>query len=164
MRKYIHILIFVYFSLIFAQENASEIKIFDYKVSSQNYVTDEKGNVLMYVNVWGTVGTPGRLLVYEGIDLATLLSIVGGPVEGANMRKVRLYREIPDDNNNISYVINLESFIKTGDRSEFLKIKPNDTVVIPSTLRGAFLNQVGTLNTIFSLLNLYLAMDSRLKN
>ena len=150
--------------MIFAQEKVSDTKIFDYKVSSQNYLTDEKGNVLMYVNVWGTVGTPGRFLVYEGIDLATLLSIVGGPVGGANMSRVRLYREIPDENDNISYVINLESFIKTGDRSEFIKIKPNDTVVIPSTFKGTFLKQVGTFNTMFSLLNLYFSIESKFNN
>ena len=133
----------------------------DFQISSQNYLTDQKGNVLMYVNIWGTVQNPGRQLVYEGIDLATLLSIVGGPMQGANMKKVRLYREIPDLNQKLTYVIDLESFISTGDRSEFIKIKPNDTILIPQKFSSYVLNQIGTVNTLFSLLNLYFAIESR---
>jgi len=133
----------------------------DFQISSQNYLTDQKGNVLMYVNIWGTVKNPGRQLVYEGIDLATLLSIVGGPMQGANMKKVRLYREIPDLNQKLTYLIDLESFISTGDRSEFIKIKPNDTILIPQKFSSYVLNQIGTVNTLFSLLNLYFAIESR---
>ena len=115
----------------------------------------------MHVNIWGTVKNPGRQLVYEGIDLATLLSIVGGPMQGANMRRVRLYREIPDEDQKLIYIIDLESFINTGDRSEFIKIKPNDTILIPQKLSSYVLNQIGTVNTVFSLLNLYFAIESR---
>ena len=162
MRKYLYAPILICLSLIFAQEQVVEEKNFsDYQISSQNYLTDEEGNVLMYVNIWGTVKSPGRQLVYEGIDLATLLSLVGGPMDGANMKKVRLYRETPDEDQTLKYLIDLESFIETGDRSEFIKIKPNDTILIPKTLTSSFLEQVGTVNTLFSLLNLYFTIESR---
>jgi len=148
--------------LVFGQGLTEEDNRFsDFQISSQNYLTDQKGNVLMHVNVWGTVKNPGRQLVYEGIDLATLLSLVGGPMQGANMKRVRLYREIPDEDQKLTYIINLESFINTGDRSEFIKIKPNDTILIPQKLSSYVLNQIGTVNTIFSLLNLYFAIESR---
>ena len=149
-------------SVVLLQENNVEVKKFsDYQVSSQNYLSDEDGNILMYVNIWGTVKNPGRQLVYEGIDLATLLSLVGGPMDGANMKKVRLYRETPDKNQTLRYVVDLKSFIDTGDRSEFIKIKPNDTILIPRTLTSSILQQVGTVNTLFSLLNLYFTIESR---
>ena len=148
--------------LVFAQGLTEEDNRFsDFQISSQNYLTDQKGNVLMHVNIWGTVKNPGRQLVYEGIDLATLLSIVGGPMQGANMRRVRLYREIPDEDQKLIYIIDLESFINTGDRSEFIKIKPNDTILIPQKLSSYVLNQIGTVNTVFSLLNLYFAIEAR---
>ena len=148
--------------LVFAQGLTEEDNRFsDFQISSQNYLTDKKGNVLMHVNVWGTVKNPGRQLVYEGIDLATLFSLVGGPMQGANMRRVRLYREIPDEDQKLTYIINLESFIKSGNRSEFIKIKPNDTILIPQKLSSYVLNQIGTVNTVFSLLNLYFAIESR---
>ena len=125
-----------------------------FQVSSERYVTME-GNIMMYVNIWGEVKNPGRHLVYDGIDIATLLSIVGGPEPSANMKKVKLYRELPDEANQMVYNLNLEKFINTGDRSNFIEIKPNDTIQISSTLFSKFLNQVSTINTLLSLLNFY---------
>ena len=95
----------------------------DFQVSSERYLTDKDGNIAMYVNVWGSVPTPGRHLVYDGVDFATLLAIVGGPNSSANLKKVRLYREIPENNELLSYSIDLEEFLDTGDRSNFIKIK-----------------------------------------
>ena len=164
MQNKIFLIIIFLIGMVFSQDlTENDNGYSDFQISSQNYLTDQKGNVLMYVNIWGTVKNPGRQLVYEGIDLATLLSIVGGPMQGANMKKVRLYREIPDSDQKLTHVIDLESFISTGDRSEFIKIKPNDTILIPQKLSSYVLNQIGTVNTIFSLLNLYFAIESRYK-
>jgi len=49
----------------------------------------------------------------------------------------------------------LEDFFKNGDRKNFIKIKPNDTIIIPQSPMSYFLKQVGTFNTVLSLLNLY---------
>ena len=133
----------------------------EFQVSSERYVTME-GNIMMYVNIWGEVKNPGRHLVYDGIDIATLLSIVGGPETSANMKKVKLYRELPDEANQMVYNLNLEKFIKTGDRSNFIEIKPNDTIQISSTLFSKFLNQVSTINTLLSLLNFYFIASANL--
>ena len=48
------------------------------------------------------------------------------------------------------------NFLKSGDRSEFVKILPNDTFIIPQTTTNVILSNVGTLNTLLTLLNLYL--------
>ena len=87
--------------------------------------------------------------------MATLLSMVGGPRQGANMRRVQLFREVPDSNNKLSYEIDLTPFIISGDRSSFVKIKPNDTILIHRTTSSLIIEQVGTFNTILSLFNLY---------
>ena len=73
-----------------------------YPRSGERYVTDEDGIIKMWVNVWGQVNQPGSHLVYDGIDLATLLSITGGPKDGANLKKIRLFRELPDESNGAS--------------------------------------------------------------
>jgi hypothetical protein len=127
-------------------------------------LTDDKGNILMYVNVWGHVGSAGRNLVYDGIDLATLMSIVGGPNKGANMKKVRVYREVPDADGTLVYHIDLNNFINTGNRSNFIKIKPNDTIIVPQKLSSYFLTQIGTINTLFSLINIYLQLENLAAN
>ena len=149
------------FGLLFAQSNIAEQPTFsDFQISSERYLNDEKGNIMMYVNVWGHVGSPGHHLVYEGIDLATLMSVVGGPNKGANMKKVRVFREIPEEDGTLVYYLDFEKFVSSGDRSEFIRIKPNDTIIIPEKISNYILTQVGTLNTFLSLFNLYFQLTN----
>ena len=161
MKKIKYTLSLLLFGLLFPQGDVTEQPTFsDFQISSERYLTDKKGNIMMYVNIWGHVGKPGHHLVYEGIDLATLMSVVGGPKSGANMKKVRVYREVPDADGTLVYHINLNNFINTGNRSNFIKIKPNDTIIVPQKLSNYFLTQVGTVNTIFSLINMYLQLEN----
>jgi len=161
MKKIKYTLSLLLFGLLFPQGDVTEQPTFsDFQISSERYLTDNKGNIMMYVNMWGHVGSPGHHLVYEGIDLATLMSVVGGPKTGANMKKVRVYREIPDADGSLVYHIDLNNFINTGNRSNFIKIKPNDTIIVPQKLSSYFLTQVGTINTIFSLVTIYLQLEN----
>ena len=161
MKKIKYTLFLLMFGLLYPQGDVTEQSTFsDFQISSERYLTDDKGNILMYVNVWGDVGSAGRNLVYDGIDLATLMSIVGGPNKGANMKKVRVYREVPDADGTLVYHIDLNNFINTGNRSNFIKIKPNDTIIVPQKLSSYLLTQVGTINTLFSLINIYLQLET----
>ena len=134
-----------------------------HQVSSERYFTDNQGNIKMVVNVWGQVNLPGLHEVYDGIDLATLMSVVGGPKPGANLRKVRLYREISEGNKQMVHTINFDKFFNNGDRSDFIKVKPNDTIVIPQKFSNYIFSNVGTLNTFLSFLNLYFQIQNTIK-
>ena len=123
------------------------------------YVSGKDGIIRMYVNVWGHVGIPGRILVDEGIDLATLLSLSGGPKKGANMKNVRIYHEYPDKNGYIVHILDLTEFLKTGDRSNFISIQPNDTFIFRQTTFSYLLQEIGTINTLMSLINIYLNLN-----
>ena len=161
MKKIKYTLSLLLFGLLFPQGDVTEQPTFsDFQISSERYLTDNKGNIMMNVNVWGHVGSAGHHLVYDGIDLTTLMSIVGGPNTGANMKKVRVYREVPDADGTLVYHIDLNNFINTGNRSNFIKIKPNDTIIVPQKLSSYFLTQVGTINTLFSLINIYLQLEN----
>jgi len=161
MNKIKYTLSLLMFGLLFAQSNIAEQPTFsDFQISSERYLTDDNGNIMMYVNIWGHVGSPGHHLVYEGIDLATLMSVVGGPRTGANMKKVRVYREIPEEDGTLVYYLDFEKFISSGDRSEFIRIKPNDTIIIPQKISNYILTQVGTVNTFLSLFNLYFQLTN----
>ena len=129
-----------------------------YNVSSERYFTNGSGIILMNVNIWGHVNLPGRHAVFDGIDLATLLSVVGGPKGGAKLDKVKLFREVPDENGQQVYSIDLEKFLKTGDRSEFIKVLPNDTYIIPQSTSSIIMSNVGSVNTFLALLTLYFQM------
>ena len=128
------------------------------------YVSGEDGIIRMYVNIWGHVPSPGRILVDDGIDLATLLSLTGGPSKGANMKNVRVYHEYPDKNGNVVSVIDFTEFLETGDRSNFISIQPNDTFIIKQTAWSYMLQEIGTVNTLMSFLNIYLNISNILLN
>jgi hypothetical protein len=144
-------------SLAFGQNQLQDLRYSrqDYPRSGERYVTDQYGVIRMWVNVWGHVARPGSYLVYDGIDLATIISITGGPKTGANMRKVRVLRQEPDENGNLSYIINMKKFMNSGNRSDFLKVLPNDTYIVPQTAPNYILSQVGVVNTLMSVVNLY---------
>ena len=125
----------------------------EYQISSERYLTNSEGSIMMNVNIWGHVGSPGSHIVYDGIDFASLISIVGGPKDGANLKQVRIYREIPDADGTLVYHLDLKEFINTGNRSKFIKIKPNDTIIVPQKFYNYLLKQVGTINTLFSIIH-----------
>ena len=128
------------------------------------YVSSEDGVLRMYVNIWGHVATPGRILVDDGIDLATLLSLTGGPSKGANMKNVRVYHEYPDKNGNVVNVIDFTEFLKTGDRSNFISIQPNDTFIIKQTAWSYMIQEVSTVNTLINMINIYLNLSNLFSN
>ena len=124
------------------------------------YVSGKDGVIRMYVNVWGRVGSPGRILVDEGIDLATLFSLTGGPRKGANLKKIRVYHEYPNKQGNIVHVIDFTDFIETGDRANFIAIQPNDTFIFQQTAWSYFIEEIGTVNALMSLINIYLNLSN----
>ena len=126
-----------------------------YPRSGERYITDEDGIIKMWVNVWGQVNKPGSYLVYDGIDLATLLSITGGPKSGANLKKIRLFRELPDANGQLSQSIDLKKFLKSGDRGDFTRVLPNDTFVIPQSLSSYIVSNLNIVNTLLNFYNLW---------
>lgn len=122
----------------------------DYQLPSEQYISSLDGKVYMSVNVWGASGSAGDIRVYEGIDFASLMSLVGGPSQSANIKKVRLIRQKPDENGKMVYIIDLNPFLKFGDRSNFPKIKPNDTIVFTKTWSGFLLEDLQTLQTLLT--------------
>ncbi len=149
----IYISLIICFSLAFAKINENEISISN---TGARYVTGPDGTLRMYVNIWGHIPSPGRILVDEGIDLATLLSLSGGPMKGANLKKIKVYHEYPDSDGKMVHIINFSNFLNSGDRTNFIDIQPNDTFIIEQTSWSFFIGQIGTINTLMNLLNLYL--------
>ena len=114
----------------------------------------------MNVSFWGAGIGSGTIQVYEGIDFASLMSAVGGPSEYANLKKIRLYREKPDQNGQLIYYIDLTKFLNTGDRSNFPKIKPNDTIVIKKTLIGILIEDLSTVQAFFTAFTLFITLGN----
>ena len=158
MKKQFLILALFIFSVGFPRAELTQV---DIPVNTgARYVSGKDGIIRMYVNVWGHVGNPGRILVDEGIDLATLFSLTGGPIKGANLNSVRVYHEYPDKVGNIVHIIDFTDFLKSGDRSNFISLQPNDTFIIRQTAFSYLIQEVGTINTLMSLINIYLNLSN----
>ena len=119
------------------------------------YITDSEGNVRMWVNIWGQVNNPGNYLVKDGIDIITLLSIAGGIKEGANLKNINIFREFPEENGKQVFTFNMYHFLKTGDRTSFPSILPNDAFFVPQKISSFLLSRVGIANTLMTAINLY---------
>ena len=157
------ILFFIIFYNSFANAQSSNnelAKFKDYQLSSEKYISGEGGKLYMKVNFWGASNNVGTYRVHEGIDFASLMSVVGGPSQFANLKKIRLYREKPDDNGQLVYFIDLTTFIETGDRSNFPKIKPNDTIVINKTFTGILIQDVATFQTLLTLFTFFIQVGT----
>ena len=160
MKKYLFLIIPIILCTGFSQSGSDNI---DFQPSTgARYVSSGDGVLRMYVNIWGHVSNPGRILVDDGIDLATLLSLTGGPSKGANIKNVRVYHEYPDKNGNVVNIIDFTEFLKTGDRSNFITIQPNDTFIIQQTVLSYIIEEVGTVNTLMNFINLYLNLSNLL--
>ncbi len=103
----------------------------NYPLIQDSYFTDDVGNILMIVNVLGAVNKPGQIVVQENADFASILSLTGGIKESANLKNVLVSRKEPDSNGIQAYKVDLREYFKKGDRSSFVVLKPNDTVIIP---------------------------------
>ena len=133
------------------------------KSYNNRYFTSKNG-VLMNVNVWGAVLHPGLHSVPEGIDFPGLMSIVGGPINGAKIKNVKLIRYQPESSKPEVYRINLKKFFKYGDRSDFVRIMPNDTIIVEHTIFSSIALSTSTINTIVSIINLVFFINYQLEN
>ena len=142
----------------FSQSRSDNINV--QPSTGARYVSSDDGVLRLYVNIWGHVPSPGRILVDDGIDLATLLSLTGGLNKGANIKNVRVYHEYPDKNGNVVNIIDFSEFLNTGDRSNFITIQPNDTFIIQQTIFSYIIGEIGTVNTLMNFINIYLNISN----
>ena len=120
-------------------------------ISDQDYITGEDGIIRMYVNVIGHVNKPGSYLVYDGIDLVTLLSLAGGPARGANLKKITIF-------NGQLHTVNFNHLIKNNVKSEIL-ISPKTTVFVEESTVSRMFNGTNLISSILQLLNIAVTID-----
>jgi protein involved in polysaccharide export with SLBB domain len=105
---------------------------------------------LVRVSVLGQVKTPGLYPVDPGTSLLQLITLAGGPVENADLRKTRVVRD------GRAYTVDLESAL-AGSSAGRIVLYSNDYVVIPRSGGltrenvGLALALVSTLLTVVNL-------------
>lgn len=145
----------ILFNWIIAQDIDTGSYQQDIPNTGTRYFTDEDGNVRMWINIWGHVNKPGNYLVYNNTDVITVLAMAGGLRSGAAIDRIKLYRELPDMRGNLLYIINMKNFVESGDRKVFPNVLPNDAFYVPQRTSSYILSQVGLINTVMNIINLY---------
>ena len=107
----------------------------------------------MYINVIGHVKVPGTFLIYEGTNLLSILSAAGGPLPGVRLNKITIYR-----NGDSMLRLDLDEYLDTGKKLD-INFKPNDTIYVKQTLGSFVLSNTTILNSILSMINIYLTID-----
>ena len=130
----------------------------NFQSSNSLYISDQSGNFSMNINIW--VNNIGRMLVPEGIDFITLLSMMGGPTEIYNYKKVTIIREYPNEQNSKIINIDLTHFLKSGDRDYLAKILPNDTIIIKKKRIYHFLDRLNEVTTFFTIISLIISLSN----
>lgn len=131
----------------------------DTSPTGKKYFTGPDGVIRMYVNIWGHVNNPGTHMVYDGIDFVTLLSICGGPKNGANLAKIKLIRDEADSLGNRVFTIDFTEFVNSGTKETFIDIKPNDTIILGEKTGHMLLSNLNVLNTALHIFQIYFQIE-----
>ena len=110
---------------------------------------------LVRVSVLGQVRTPGLYPVDPGTSLLQLITIAGGPIENADLRKTRVVRD------GRAYTVDLESAL-AGSSAGRIVLYSNDYVVVPrrtGLTRENLAFAFGIASTLFTLINLIVTLQ-----
>src|SRR3990172_4003904 len=129
---------------------------------ASQYHLGDKDQILMNVNVWGYIRRPGQYVVPRHTDLISLLSFAGGPIDGANLGKVRIIRagealagdhstngnngETGTDggNGHVPIIeVNVKKYTELGTAKEIPILQAGDTVILPQTFGNKFESFLG---------------------
>tara|TARA_Y100001970_G_C13606078_1_gene542564 strand:- start:70 stop:522 length:453 start_codon:yes stop_codon:yes gene_type:complete len=142
--------ILILLSLVFPiKENQYEIP------SGEEYIIGEDGIKRIYINIWGHVKHPGTYLVFENIDIATLLSMAGGPLDGANLKDIEI---ISQYDNNIESI----DFFKTlsYEKKDQVQFGPYDTIRIRPTTSYYLTENAYLVNVLLQLITLGVTLNN----
>ena len=119
--------------------------------SSDPYVTGNDGIVRMYVNIIGHVKAPGAYLVYEGVDILSLLALAGGPLPGAKLNSVRQF------NNEDIIVLNLQDYLDGGENMGFV-LHPHNTIYIKQSMSSYLFTNSSLISSSLQVLSIFLTI------
>ena len=124
--------------------------------TGEDYIVGEDGIKRIYVNIWGHVKHPGTYLVYQDIDMSTLLSIAGGPLDGADLSNIQI---ISEHKKNRIENINLNSMLSSS-QSDSIDFYPYDTVRIKPTISFYVRDSAYLINVLLQLITLGVTLNN----
>ena len=126
-------------------------------MQDETYITGDDGVIRMYVNIIGHVKNPGTYLVYDNIDLLSALSIAGGYLPGADIKKILIYSKNGENNK-----INLNKILSSEVSSnKIIDLKPHDTIYIEQRNLHKFFISSNLPSMILSFITLAITLEDK---
>jgi len=126
-------------------------------VNGEEYLVGDDGILRIYVNIWGHVKSQGTYLIFDGANMINALSLAGGPLDGANLKKVDLI----STQNNSRTTYNLESLINNSPiELTKLKLNPYDTIIIKESAANKILVRSNLVGAILQLVNVLYTIEN----
>ena len=149
-RTYLYIAVLI--SLLFPLNNSS-----NYLMQDELYITGDDGVIRMYVNVIGHVKNPGTYLVYDSIDLMSVLSAAGGYLPGTNLKNLIVYSENGD-----KQIIDLRERLNSKvSINDIVSLKPHDTIYIEQKNLHRFFVSSNLPSMILSFITLAITLEDK---
>ncbi len=114
------------------------------------YILGTNDVLLINVNLWGHVQKPGIYSIPSSFGIIDLLSSAGGPLKTARLNDVRIIRK-----NQEVIKVNIEEYIKTGNKDLLVPLQPGDVIIVPGSIADIFSRIVGIVRDIAIIVNVY---------
>lgn len=115
------------------------------------YILGSNDVLLITVNLWGHVQKPGIYSIPSAFGIVDLLSSAGGPLGTARLNEVRIIRK-----NQEVITVNLEEFIKTGNKDLLVPLQPGDIIIVSGSISSIFRNVVSFVRDLAIIVNVIL--------
>jgi protein involved in polysaccharide export with SLBB domain len=99
-------------------------------IEDSRYFIGKEHELLMSVNILGSVSKPGQYMVPSETDLISLIAYAGGFREDAKINEIKIVRRVGDRGKPNVMKIDLEKFYIAGDQQLTPPLKPDDVVMI----------------------------------
>ena len=121
------------------------------------YILGGKDILLITINLWGHVQRPGIYSIPSTYSLIDLISSAGGPLKTARLNDIRIIRQ-----NQQVVKVDVDEYIKTGNRELLPFLQPGDTIIVSGSIADIFSTIVGIMRDLAIIANVFL-IASRVK-
>ncbi len=115
------------------------------------YILGDNDVLLITVNLWGHIRKPGIYSVPSSFGIIDLLSSAGGPLRSARLNDVRIIRK-----NQEVITVNVDEFIKTGNKDLLVPLQPGDVIIVSGSISDIFGRVVGFMRDVAIIVNVIL--------
>ncbi len=141
--------VFLIYQSLYAQNYQAQQQMqLQYGDRPAQYILGANDVLLINVNLWGHVQRPGIYSIPSSFNIIDLLSSAGGPLKTARLDNVRIVRK-----NQEIITVNIDEFIKTGNKDLLVPLQPGDVIIVSGSVADIFSRFVGIMRDIAIIVN-----------